>query len=55
MSVEFADVIEGNLVVGEEAAVKNQVLAADKGGQGQSREAFGEDLENSTMILAQTI
>lgn len=35
VSVEFADVIEGDLVVGEQAAVKNQVLATDKGSQGQ--------------------
>ncbi len=34
VSVELANIIKGHLVVGEQATVKNQVLAADKRGQG---------------------
>ncbi|CRK35665.1 hypothetical protein BN1708_001297 [Verticillium longisporum] len=43
--VESTDVIEGDLVVGEQTAVQNEILGADEGRQGQGREAFGEELE----------
>ncbi len=47
VSVQLANVIERDVVVGEQAAVQYQVLFADECSQGQSREALREELEHS--------
>lgn len=47
MSVQLADIIKGDLVVGEETAVEDEVLVADQGGQRQGGETLGEELECS--------
>lgn len=51
VSVQFSDVIQSRLVVGEETAVQDQVLAANQGSQRQSREGLREDLEHSFVVL----
>lgn len=51
VSVELADIVQGNLVVGEQATVENQVLATDKRGERQGRETLREELEDSVAVL----
>lgn len=38
VTVKFADIVEGDLVIGEQTTVKNQVLITNQSGQGQSGE-----------------
>jgi len=46
MSIELADVVQGDVVVGEEATMEDKILLADQCRQRQGREAFREQLEN---------
>lgn len=47
VSVQLANVFQRNLVIREETAVQDQVLVANQGSQGKSRETLGEELEDS--------
>lgn len=47
VSVQLANIIEGDLVVGEETAVEDKILVTDQSGQRQSGETLGEELECS--------
>lgn len=51
VSVELPDVVEGDGIIGEQTTVENKVLVADQGGERQSRERLGEDLEDALVIL----
>lgn len=51
VTVEFPDIVQCDLVVGEETAVKNEVLATNQCSQGKGREGLGEDLEDPLIIL----
>lgn len=53
VSVQFADVVQSNAVIGEESTVKNQILLANKGSQCQGRETFGEKLEDPACVCGQ--
>lgn len=51
VSVQFSDVIQGRLVVGEKTAVQDQILVSNQGSQRQSGERLGEDLEHPLVVL----
>lgn len=51
MSVQFSDVVELDAVVGEEAAVKDEVLFANQRGKRESGERLGERLEEALVVL----
>lgn len=53
VSVQFADVVQSNAIIGEETTVKNQILLANKGSQCQCRETFGEKLEDPACVCGQ--
>lgn len=45
VAVELADIVKGDVVVGEETAVQDEVLLANEGGERKGREGLGEELE----------
>ena len=49
VSVQFANVIECDLVVGEETAVEDKVFVTNEGSQRQSGETLREELECSAL------
>lgn len=52
VAVELADIIQLDLVIGEETTVQDKVLVANQGGQWQSRERLGEHLEDPLVIFS---
>lgn len=48
VSVQFSNVIECDVVVGEQASVEDQVLLANESSQRQSRETLREQLKDPT-------
>lgn len=49
--VELSDVIQCDVVVREQASMKNEVLVADQRGQRQRAERFREELESALVVL----
>lgn len=49
VSVQFADIIQGDLVVREETAVEDEVLVANQGSQRQGGETLREEFECSAL------
>lgn len=54
MPVKFADIIQSDLVVREQTSVQHEVLSADQSRKRQSREALGEQLEDSVFVSKYT-
>jgi hypothetical protein len=50
MAVYLADVGEGGGVVGEEAAVEDEVFCGDEGGEGEGGEGLGEHFEDAVVV-----
>lgn len=42
VSVQLADIVQGDIVIGEQAAMKDKILFADESGEGKGRETFRE-------------
>jgi len=51
VAIEFPDVVQCNLVIGEETTVQDQVLVTNQSSQGEGGEGLGEDLEDALIIL----
>lgn len=49
--VQFANVVERDVVVGEQATVQHKELVADEGGQRQRGEGLGKDFEDALVVL----
>lgn len=52
VAVELADIIQLDLVIGEETTVQDKVLVTNQGGQWQGREGLGEHLEDPLVIFS---
>lgn len=52
VSVQFSNVIKGDLVVGEQASMKDEVLLANQGSKRQGRETFREELEDPSHLVS---
>ena len=50
--VEFPDIVQSHIVVREEAAVKDEELLADQGGQREGGKAFREQLEDAERTIS---
>ena len=48
--VEFADVVQRDLVVREQTTVQHQVLGSDQGGEGEGGETLREELEDPALV-----
>jgi hypothetical protein len=49
--VELPHILQRDVIVGEEPAVKDEELGSDEGGQGKGREGFGKELVDSVVVL----
>lgn len=49
--VKLPDIVESDLVVGEQTAVKDKVLVSDESCEGQSGEGLREELEDTLVVL----
>ena len=47
VSVELANIVKRDLVVGEQTSVENKILGADQGGERKSRKALREQFEDT--------
>jgi hypothetical protein len=50
VAVQLPDVVERHVIVREQAAVENEIVASDQGGEWKGREALREEFENSDNI-----
>ena len=51
MTVKLANVVQGDGIVGKEAAVKGEVFLADERGEREGGKGFGKDSEDALGIL----
>lgn len=49
--VQFPHIVQGNIVVGEQAAMQNKVLLANESRKRQCRERLGENLEDALGVF----
>lgn len=50
-AVEFAHIVQADVIVGEEATMEHKVFLPNQRGKGQGRERLGKELEHSFVVL----
>lgn len=51
VAVQLSNIIQSDIIIGEETSVKHEVLLADQSSQRQCRKAFREELEDALIVL----
>lgn len=49
--IQIPHIVQGNLIVREEASVQDKILRADEGGEWECAEGFGEEFEGALVVF----